>query len=89
MRSHPRIVCAPIGSELESLPDDLNQHRHDPTVLSCIVRKNEKKANALIVAETAESRIGNPAVIAERYRAGKTSFWPDIKTRIYFMFHDR
>ncbi len=89
MLSHPEIVCDPAGSELESLPEDFNQHRHDQSLLSCIVRKNQKEANALIVEETAESRIGNPAVIAERYRAGKTSFWPDIRTRIYFLFHDR
>lgn len=86
---HPEIVCDPRGEELNSLPEDYNAHRHDQSVLSCIVRKLADEDNALVLDETAESRIGNPAIVAERYRAGKTSFWPDLKTRIYYLFHDR
>ena len=87
--AHPEIINDPFGAELDSLPDDFNQHRHDQPLLSCIVRKYAEETNSLIMDETAESRLGSPAIVAERYRAGKTSFWPDLKTRIYYLFHDR
>lgn len=89
MLRNPEIVCDPTAEEQNSLTDDFNQHRHDQPIISCVVRKYIMEANALVIDETAESRIGNPAIIAERYRAGKTSFWPDLKTRIYYLFHDR
>lgn len=89
MLQHPEIVRDPMGEELTALPAYFNQHRHDQPIISCVVRKYAEETNSLILDETAESRIGNPAIIAERYRAGKTSFWPDLKTRIYYLFHDR
>lgn len=88
MLRHPEIVCDPTDEELLSLPPDFNQHRHDQPIISCVVRKFANEAKALIIDETSESRIGNPAIVAERYRAGKTSFWPDLKTRIYYLFYD-
>jgi hypothetical protein len=84
---HPELVADPYGAEIENLPDIYYAHRHDQSILTPLVYHYQKQDNALVLPETSESRIGQPAVLATRWIQGKMSWWKKIKFNVWCMIH--
>lgn len=84
---HPELVANPFGAELANLPKTYNAHRHDQTILSPLIYHHIEEEHALVIPETAESRIGQPAVIASRWRQAKMPWYQKIKYRLWCLLH--
>jgi hypothetical protein len=70
---HPELVMDPSNDDIADCPPDFFEHRHDQAVLSPLVYHFQSEDDLVILPETAESKIGHPAVIADRWRQGKSS----------------
>lgn len=84
---HPELIIDPMGEELDSLPQSFVTHRHDQSVLTALVYHYQQQDNVLVLPETAESRIGNPAVLATRWRQAKLPFSQHLKYRLWCLLH--
>ena len=83
----PDLVLPPFGEELFHLPDSYCDHRCDQAILSPLVFYYQKIDNALVLPETSESKIGNPAVLASRWRQAALKPFPYLKYRLYEFLH--
>lgn len=84
---HPELIADPYGAEIEALPESYCAHRHDQSVVTALVFHYQKEENVLVLPETAESRIGNPAVLATRWRQEKLPFSQHLKYRLWCLLH--
>lgn len=84
---HPELVAYPYGTELAHLPETFNAHRCDQAILTPLIFHYREKDNALVLPETAESRIGHPAVLATRWIQGRMSWWQRIKYMIWRLIY--
>jgi len=86
---HPELVTAPLGSEMSHLPNSFFTHRFDQSVLSPLVYHFKEKDNVLVLPETAESRIGQPAVLATRWKQAALRPYPYLKYRLSEFFSSK
>ena len=82
---HPELIMDPYGPDLAQ--KDAFYHTHDQAVLTPLVYHYHKEDNALVLPETAESRIGDPAVIGTRWMQGKLPGYQFIKYRLWTLLH--
>ncbi len=85
---HPEFVTDPFGKEVDQLTDTYCAHRHDQSIITPLVYHYSKTDNALVLPETSESRIGNPAVTATRWIQGKMSRWLQLKYHVWRIIHE-
>ena len=78
---HPSLVMDPIGVEDSGQID--YYHTHDQAVLTPLVFFFRNEDHALVIPETAESQLGDPAVKGTRWRQGKMSILQKIRYRIW------
>lgn len=63
------LIVDPIGNEIGNQKEDFIEHRHDQSIITPLAYYFSKRVNNIkILLETSESKIGNPAVIANRLR---------------------
>ena len=84
---HPELVLPPFGAELSNLPESYCDHRCNQGILTPLVYHYKDADNALIVPETSESAIGNPAIMATRWRQAKLSPILYLKYRLHSFLH--
>ena len=84
---YPELVVDAFGFDLSD--KDNAYHTHDQAILAPIVYHFHEEDHALILPETAESHIGQPAVIASRWMQGKMPFPQLIKHRIWLLLHGK
>lgn len=84
---HPELVMDPLNEDVVDSAPDFFEHRHDQAVLSPLVYRFQSEDNLVILPETAESKIGHPAVIADRWRQGKSSVLWKMKYLIWNLLH--
>ena len=86
---HPELIVDPFGTDLLSLPESFNAHRHDQSIITPLVYFYAKDDDILVLPETAETDHERAAVIASRYKLGHLPFVSYLKYRIYNMiYHD-
>ena len=84
---HPELVMdSPYEGAIDDSPDFF-EHRHDQAVLSPLVYHFQSEDGLVILPETAESKIGHPAVIADRWKQGKSSILWKTKYLIWNLLH--
>lgn len=86
---HPELVTAPLGSEMSHLPNSFFTHRFDQSVLTPLVYHFKEKDNVLVLPETAESRFGQPAVLATRWKQAALRPFPYLKYRLSEFFSSK
>ena len=65
----PDLLVDPFGNEIANQNIDFIEHRHDQSIITPLAYYFSKRVNNIkILLETSESKIGNPAVIANRLR---------------------
>ncbi len=84
---HPSLLIDPWGPELDYLPDTLNVHRHDQSLLTLLAYHYKDKFNVAVVPERLESDRENSAVIGTRWRQAKMPLILYIKYKIYNLLH--
>lgn len=82
---HPELIMDPYGPD-RAKKDDF-YHTHDQAILTPLVYHYLKEDNALVLPETAESRLGEPAVIGTRWMQGKLSGYQHIKYQLWTLLH--
>lgn len=85
--SHPELVMPLQEEERPSLPDDFYAHRYDQSILTPLVFYYGEREHVAVIPETAESRIGKPAVIATRWRQAKLPAFQYWKYRLWEIIH--
>jgi len=84
---HPELIIDPMGEELGALPQSFVSHRHDQSVLTALVYHYQQQDKVLVLPETSESRIGNPAVLATRWRQARLPLFQHLKYRLWCLLH--
>lgn len=84
---HPELIMDPLRIELTQPEGTIPIHRHDQSILTPLVFHYRHEDNALVLPETSESRIGNPAVLASRWIQSKMSWHQHIKYRLWCLLH--
>ena len=82
---HPELMMDSFGPDLND-PNDA-YHTRDQATLTPLVFHHHEEDNALVLPETAESRISNPAVLATRWMQGKMLWHQKAKYRIWCLLH--
>ena len=83
----PELVMDPLRMEHTQPEETIPIHRHDQSILTPLVYHYRNQDNALVLPETAESRIGNPAVLATRWIQGKMTWRQKLKYRLWCLLH--
>lgn len=82
---HPDLIIDPFGPEASDQPD--YYHTHDQAILTPLVFFYHRDDNALVIPETAESQLGDPAVVGTRWMQGKVSVFQMLKSRLWTALH--
>lgn len=84
---HPDLIMDPLEDEIPFCPVDFYEHRHDQAVLSPLVYHFQSVDNTIVLPETSESMLGKPAVVADRWRQGRSSLFWKFKYMIWHLLH--
>ncbi len=82
---HPELVIDSYGYDIND--PYKAYHTHDQATLTPIVFHHHEEDNTLVLLETSESRIGNPAVLGTRWRQGAMTWWEKIKYITWRIIH--
>ena len=84
------LIVDPIGNEIGNQKEDFIEHRHDQSIITPLAYYFSKRVNNIkILLETSESKIGTPAIQANRLRTLiEESKLIKLKQLIYiFIYH--
>ncbi|MBO5635060.1 MAG: hypothetical protein J5907_06550 [Bacteroidales bacterium] len=84
---HPDLIMDPLEGEIPCCHADFYEHRHDQAVLSPLVYHFQSVDNTIVLPETSESKVGKPAVVADRWRQGRSSLFWMLKYMIWHLLH--
>lgn len=87
MLMRPDLVIPPFGSERNLLSETFFCHRCDQSILSPLVCHYQIEDNVVVLPETSESQIGQPAILATRWRQAALPPAKYLKYRMYNLFH--
>ena len=83
------LIVDPIGNEIGNQKEDFIEHRHDQSIITPLAYYYNNTNNIKILLETSESKIGTPAIQANRLRTLiEESKLIKLKQLIYiFIYH--
>ena len=81
----PSLIMDPYGIDL--IDSNTAYHTWDQAILAPLVFQYHLSDNVLVLPETSESRIGNPAVLGTRWMQGEMAWFQKLRYKIWIFFH--